>query len=65
LARTFCTPLPTGGRSSAYYGYHFKTDADYTGKHSQYRYHIQDPIPFQRDILFSIEHGHANNWPRL
>ncbi|MEN6641243.1 MAG: glycoside hydrolase family 172 protein [Armatimonadia bacterium] len=52
LKETFCTP---------YYGYHFKTNADYTGKHSQYRYHIQDPIPFQESLLFSIEHGHANN----
>ena len=51
LKQTFCTP---------YYGYHFKTNADYTGKHSQYRYHIQDPIPFQQSLLFSIEHGHAN-----
>jgi len=52
LQQTFCTP---------YYGYHFKTNADYTGKHSQYRYHIQDPIPFQESMLFSLEHGHANN----
>jgi hypothetical protein len=52
LKETFCTP---------YYGYHFKTNADYTGKHSQYRYHIQDPIPFRESLLFSIEHGHANN----
>ena len=52
LQQTFCTP---------YYGYHFKTNADYTGKHSQYRYHVQDPIPFQESLLFSIEHGHANN----
>jgi hypothetical protein len=52
LKEVFCTP---------YYGYHFKTNADYTGKHSQYRYHIQDPIPFRESLLFSIEHGHANN----
>ncbi|MEN6301923.1 MAG: DUF2961 domain-containing protein [Armatimonadia bacterium] len=49
------------GRMAPYYGYHFKTNADYTGKHSHYRYHIQDPIPFQESLLFSIEHGHANN----
>ena len=52
LQQVFCNP---------YYGYHYKTNADYTGKHSQYRYHIQDPIPFQEHLLFSIEHGHANN----
>ena len=52
LKQTFCDPN---------YGYYYKTNADYTGKHSQYRYHIQDPIPFQEHLLFSIEHGHANN----
>jgi hypothetical protein len=52
LDRTFCTP---------YYGYHFKTNADYTGKHSQYRFHIEDPVRFERSLRFSIEHGHAND----
>jgi hypothetical protein len=51
IKQTFCTP---------YYGYHFKTNEDYTGKHSQYRYHIEDPIRFEKSLLFSIEHGHAN-----
>ncbi len=48
--------------SAPYFGYHFKTNADYTGKHSQYRYHIEDPIRFEKSLLFSIEHGHANDW---
>ena len=52
LKQTFCTP---------YYGYHFKTNEDYTGKHSQYRFHIEDPIRFEKSLLFTIEHGHANN----
>jgi hypothetical protein len=52
LDRTFCTP---------YYGYHFKGNVDYTGKHSQYRFHIEDPVYFERSLLFSIEHGHANS----
>ena len=52
LEQTFCTP---------YYGYHFKTNSDYTGKHSQYRFHVEDPVRFQRSLLFSIEHGHAND----
>ena len=57
LWRTYCTP---------YYGYHFKGNSDYTGKHSQYRFHIEDPIYFKKSIRFTIEHGHANdrqgNW---
>lgn len=52
LAQTFCTP---------YFGYHFKGNADYTGKHSQYRFHIEDPIYFEKSLRFSIEHGHAND----
>jgi hypothetical protein len=47
--------------STPYYGYFFKGNADYTGKHSQYRFHIEDPVYFQKSLLFSIEHGHAND----
>ncbi|MCC7145703.1 MAG: DUF2961 domain-containing protein [Phycisphaeraceae bacterium] len=52
LAQPFCTP---------YFGYHFKTNPDYTGKHSQYRFHVEDPIYFEKSLRFSIEHGHAND----
>jgi len=52
LNRTFCTP---------YFGYHFKGNSDYTGKHSQYRFHIEDPVHFEKSLHFSIEHGHAND----
>ena len=52
LAQTYCTP---------YYGYHFKGNADYTGKHSMYRFHILDPVYFERSIRVTIEHGHAND----
>jgi hypothetical protein len=52
VKQTFSTP---------YYGYHLKGNDDYTGKHSMYRYHVQDPITFRKSLLFSIEHGHAND----
>ena len=52
LNRTYCTP---------YYGYHFKGNCYYTGKHSQYRFHIEDPVYFEKSIKVTIEHGHANN----
>ena len=32
----------------------------YSGKWTMYRYHIEDPILFERSLRFSIEHGHAN-----
>ena len=31
------------------------------GKVCVYRYHILDPVTFQKNIRVSIEHGHANN----
>ena len=52
VTRPYCTP---------YFGYHFKGNPDYTGKHSQYRFHIEDPIYFEKSLRFSIEHGHAND----
>lgn len=33
---------------------------DYSGKMTQYRFHIVDPIIFRESIRFSIEHGHGN-----
>ncbi len=47
--------------ATPYYGYHFKGNADYTGKHSQYRFHVEDPIYFERSLKSSVEHGHAND----
>ena len=48
LDRTICTPC---------YGYHFRGNADYTAKHSQYRLHIEDPVNFGGSLPFSDEHG--------
>ena len=31
------------------------------GKITYYRYHILDPIMFEKDIRVTIEHGHNNN----
>lgn len=33
----------------------------YSGKWTTYRFHIEDPIIFEKSLLFSIEHGHANS----
>jgi hypothetical protein len=32
----------------------------YSGKISYYRFHIPDPIYFQKSIKVTFEHGHAN-----
>lgn len=33
----------------------------YSGKNSMYRFHIEDPVIFEKSIKITIEHGHANN----
>lgn len=37
-----------------------KAGFKYGGKNSMYRFHIQDPVYFEKSLTFSIEHGHAN-----
>lgn len=34
---------------------------DYAGKWSMYRFHLTDPVMFDRSLRVSIEHGHANS----
>ncbi len=43
-----------------YFGYSRRGNADYTGRHSMYRFHMEDPVTFDRSLRVSIEHGHAN-----
>jgi hypothetical protein len=46
-----------------YIGYSRKGNNDnnnWTGMHSMYRFHIADPIYFQKSLVAGIEHGHAN-----
>ncbi|MBA3339706.1 MAG: DUF2961 domain-containing protein [Geodermatophilaceae bacterium] len=46
--------------NSPYFGYSRRGNADYTGRHSMYRFHIADPITFHTSLRATIEHGHAN-----
>jgi D-arabinan exo alpha-(1,3)/(1,5)-arabinofuranosidase (non-reducing end) len=51
----FCSPyhgLPLTSGTEAW---------PYRGKHSMYRFHIEDPVHFRESIRVTIEHGHANN----
>ncbi len=53
-AQEYCAP---------YHGIHlYSGDAEWRwrGKNSMYRYHIEDPIRFEKSIRVSIEHGEAN-----
>jgi len=47
--------------SGPYTGFHLISNSDWSGKNSMYRFHITDPIRFQKSIRVTIEHGHANN----
>lgn len=42
-------------------GYSQAGNRDWTGSHTMYRFHIQDPIYFQKSLRAGIEHGHAND----
>jgi len=51
----FCTP---------YHGvtvYSGTDDWPYKGKNSLYRFHLEDPVMFDKSIRVTIEHGHANS----
>jgi len=51
----FCTP---------YHGvtvYSGTEEWPWKGKNSLYRFHIEDPVMFERSIRVTIEHGHANS----
>ena len=60
----FCAAwgFPGGEYSGPYHGVSLAgSTRDYTGKWTAYRFHIEDPIRFQKSIRVSIEHGHAND----
>jgi len=51
---------PTQPYSSPYHGIILGGDANWAGKVSFYRYHIEDPVMFSKSIRVTIEHGHNN-----
>lgn len=51
----------TGEYSAPYHGVTIKDEE--TGRISAYRWHIEDPIPFNKSLRFDIEHGGTNDVP--
>jgi hypothetical protein len=52
---------PTQEYCAPYYGLPLPgSDKNWNGKVTWYRYHILDPIYFEKSIKVTIEHGHAN-----
>ena len=46
--------------SAPYHGITLPGGVNWSGQVSLYRFHIEDPIRFQKSIRVTIEHGHAN-----
>ena len=57
----FCTAwCPSQYYCSPYFGIPLPGGANWSGKITYYRYHIEDPIYFHKNIIVKNEHGHAN-----
>ncbi|MHA1282957.1 MAG: glycoside hydrolase family 172 protein [Promethearchaeota archaeon] len=56
--QAFC---PTQSYSAPYHGTILAGGINWWGKITYYRYHIQDPIYFNKQIIVTIEHGHDNH----
>ena len=52
---------PTQPYSAPYHGLILSEKDNWKGKISYYRYHIMDPIMFEKSIKVTIEHGHNNH----
>jgi hypothetical protein len=53
---------PDRSYAGPYTGFHMIEHPDYSGKTAMYRWCLADPIRFERSLVWSIEHGHANNY---
>jgi len=51
---------PQEAFTAPYFGVTMPGGPNWAGQISLYRYHIEDPIHFERSIRVTIEHGHAN-----
>lgn len=51
---------PSQAYSSPYSGMTLPGGENWSGQISMYRFHIEDPITFNKSIRVSIQHGHAN-----
>ena len=52
---------PTQEYNAPFHGITLPGGKNWAGRISYYRFHIQDPIYFQKSIKVTIEHGHANH----
>ena len=52
---------PTQEYCAPYHGLPIPGGKNWSGKVTWYRYHIPDPVYFEKSIRVTIEHGHANH----
>ncbi|MHA1233270.1 MAG: DUF2961 domain-containing protein, partial [Candidatus Helarchaeota archaeon] len=55
-----CAYCPTQEYNSLFHGITLPGGKNWSGRISYYRFHILDPIYFEKSIKVTIEHGHAN-----
>lgn len=54
--------FPSGAYAGPYHGISLASSSqEHFGLWSLYRFHLEDPIRFEKSLQFSIEHGHAND----
>lgn len=51
---------PDEAYSAPYHGLIHPGGPNWSGYTTLYRFHVEDPVPFQQSIRVTIEHGHAN-----
>jgi hypothetical protein len=51
---------PTQAYAAPYHGLTLPGGPNWSGQISLYRFHVEDPVTFERSIRVTIEHGHAN-----
>ena len=53
---------PAEAYAGPYTGFHLVENPDFSGKNAMYRWFLADPIRFRKSLVWTIEHGHANNF---
>ncbi len=53
---------PVREYAGLYHGFHLIESPDFAGLVGAYRWFVHDPIRFARELRWTVEHGHANNF---
>ena len=53
---------PSREYAGLYHGFHLVESPDFAGLVGAYRWFLHDPIRFTRELRWTVEHGHANNF---